>query len=402
MAQQDRSAHEFGGKVVRRRVLVIGSGTHFLSGISYYTHRLAVALAESDDVSVVLMRRLIPARMYPGNTRIGKPLAAFSYPAGIPAHDGVDWWGRGMLGALRLIRKQRPDVAVFQWWTGAVLHSYLLLAWFAKLSGVKVVVEFHEVQDVGELKMPLAGGYVNALLPLLMRATSGIVVHSEHDQDLITARYGQSKKAVALIPHGPYGDLAEASGEVIAAQEDGVRDLLWFGVIRPFKGVEDLVEAFDGLTDAEAATARLMIVGETWEGWTLPLEAAARSRHASRITVVNSYVSDADLEGYLARAFAVVLPYHRSSSSGPLAVAMAHGLPVVVSSVGGLVEAASDYAGVRFVPPQDVAALRDALREVLAMPAPRRYESPHTWSATSDGFDALFAEIGGHPGRMKR
>jgi glycosyltransferase involved in cell wall biosynthesis len=380
----------------RRRVLVIGAGTQFLSGISYYTHRLATALAERDDVSVILMRRLIPARLYPGHKRIGQKLAAFDYPAAVTVHDGVDWWGRGLAGGLRLIARQKPDVAVFQWWTGAVLHHYLILAWFARLRGVKVVIEFHEVQDVGELAMPLAGSYVNTLLPLLLRASSGFVVHSEHDQELIAARYGRLHKAVVLVPHGPYGALTEASVAVVAEQEDGVRDLLWFGVIRPFKGVEDLVEAFSGLTDAEAAGARLMIVGETWEGWSLPVEAAAASPHASRITVVNSYVSDADLEGYLTRAFAVVLPYHRSSSSGPLAVAMAHGLPVVVSEVGGLVEAARDYAGVRFVPPKDVDRLRAALHEVLAMPAPERYDSPHTWAATADGLDALFTEIGVH------
>lgn len=395
----DQVAGDSAATTSGRRVLVVGAGAHFLSGISYYTHRLAVALAERDEVSVVLMRRLIPARLYPGHQRIGHKLAAFDYPTTVATFDGVDWWGRGLLGALAMIARRRPEAVVFQWWTGAVLHSYIVLAWFARLRGAKVVIEFHEVQDVGELKMPLAGGYVNVLLPVLMRAASGIVVHSEHDQDLIDARYGRSHKAVALIPHGPYGDLAAASAEVVSAQEDGVRDLLWFGVIRPFKGVEDLVAAFDGLTAEEAAGARLLIVGETWEGWHQPLEEAAASRHADRITVVNRYVSDADLAGYLERAFAVVLPYHRSSSSGPLAVAMAHGLPVVVSSVGGLVEAARDYEGARFVPPQDVDRLRAALREVLAMPAGQRFDSPHTWAATADGLDALFIELCGPAGR---
>ena len=58
----------------QRRIAVIGSGTHFLSGISVYTGRLANILAERDLLSVVTMRRLLPARLYPGRTRVGARL----------------------------------------------------------------------------------------------------------------------------------------------------------------------------------------------------------------------------------------------------------------------------------------------------------------------------------------
>jgi glycosyltransferase involved in cell wall biosynthesis len=69
------------------------------------------------------------------------------------------------------------------------------------------------------------------------------------------------------------------------------------------------------------------VVGETWEGWTLPGEQIARSPRRDRITFVNRYVSDEELDGYLRGADAVVLPYLRSSLSGPLHVAMGYGLP---------------------------------------------------------------------------
>ena len=88
-----------------------------------------------------------------------------------------------------------------------------------------------------------------------------------------------------------------------------------------------------------------MVVGETWEGWTLPLELIERSPYRDDIELVNRYVTDQEAAGYFQRADVVALPYLRSSASGPLAIAQAYGLPVVVTAVGGLVEAAADYTG---------------------------------------------------------
>ncbi len=55
------------------------------------------------------------------------------------------------------LRRQRPDTIVLQWWTGTVFHSYLALALLARALGARVVIEFHEVQDTGEIRLPLVG-----------------------------------------------------------------------------------------------------------------------------------------------------------------------------------------------------------------------------------------------------
>ena len=104
--------------------------------------------------------------------------------------------------------------------------------------------------------------------------------------------------------------------------------------------------------DDEVERYWLTIVGESWEG----VDAAGmveRSRHRDRITLVNRYVTEGEADGYFQGADAVVLPYHRSSQSGPLHMAFGYGLPAVVTSVGGLVEAVEPYAGAVVVAPQD-------------------------------------------------
>src|SRR5215475_3444821 len=103
------------------RVVVVGSGWLFASGISHYTYRLSSALADDYEVGALLMRRLVPRRLYPGRNHVGAAVAGAAYPAGMPVYDGVDWyWGRSLTHALTFLERQRPTVLILQWWTGAV------------------------------------------------------------------------------------------------------------------------------------------------------------------------------------------------------------------------------------------------------------------------------------------
>lgn len=161
------------------RVMVIGAGWHMTSGISQYTYRLSEALTEQYSVSALLMRRLVPKRLYPGASRVGADVNNATYPDHIPVYDGVDWyWGPSMSGALKFIDQQRPDVVIFQWWTGAVLHTYLRLARYAARRGARVILEWHEGQDVGEAALAGTRRYVGALMPRLLSYVDAHVVHS--------------------------------------------------------------------------------------------------------------------------------------------------------------------------------------------------------------------------------
>jgi glycosyltransferase involved in cell wall biosynthesis len=168
---------------------------------------------------------------------------------------------------------------------------------------------------------------------------------------------------------------------------------LYFGVIRPFKGVEDIVSALELMTPEEVARFELTVVGETWENWTLPGERIAASRYRDRIRFINRYVHDEEVGKLFAAADVVVLPYHRSSVSGPLQLTMAQGLPVVVSAVGGLVEATEGYEGAIQVPPRDPAALRQALDAAYELRG-RRFTPVTSWERTIEGYGRLFEALG--------
>lgn len=376
------------------RICVVGSGTKFLSGISYFTMHLAASLAQQVDVSVILMRRLIPRFLYPGRERVGSKLTSVTYPIDLPVFDGVDWfWIPSMFRAILFLRRQRPTHLVCQWWTGAVLHSFLLLALVARVLGARVIVEFHEVQDPGESRFAPARWYVSCFAGLLMRTASGFVIHSEFDRLHLEERFKIGRRPIVVIPHGPYDHHDVDNAEPLREAPDDVLNLLFFGTIRPYKGLEDLVEAFEEVCDREPDRFWLTVVGETWEGWTAPLEMIRSSRYRDRITLRNRYVTDEEVDRWFAGADAVVLPYRRSSASGPLHLSMNTGLPTVVTAVGGLPEAASDYPGALFVAPSDAGDLAQGLRRVAELRG-QTFQDPHSWARSSERLLSLLASGG--------
>jgi glycosyltransferase involved in cell wall biosynthesis len=378
------------GPAARRAVCLVGPGWRFTSGISYYTCRLAGALADHHEVSVILMRQLLPRRLYPGRERVGQPRARATYQAGVPVCDGVNWWwGRSLARALSFLRSRRPEVLVLQWWTATVLHTYLVLALTGRLLGARVVVELHELQDSGEGRVPLVRWYGRRGLGLLLRLAQGCVVHSAADRAELVAEYGSRAMRVTIAPHASFDQYRaltrqfagheDAISAVTQAPRDGTVNLLFFGTIRPYKGLESLLRVFNRLTPQEASGLWLTVVGETWEGCTEPARLIAASPHRDRISFVNDYVADEVVSAAFGHADIVVLPYRRSSSSGPLHVAMNWGLPVVVTRVGGLPEAAAGYRGSVFVAPGDDDELETGIRRAAGL-AGRRFEDPRDWA----------------------
>ncbi|MBV9092084.1 MAG: glycosyltransferase [Mycobacteriaceae bacterium] len=358
---------------------------------------MAGALVDCHDVSVVLLDRLIPRRLYPGADRVGHDLTALRYDPRVRVIAEVDWyWGPAITGLARLLRAERPDVIVLQWWTAATLHTYLLLSRLAARNGIPVVIEFHEIQDTGESGIPLVAPYCRRYLKRLVRRASGALVHTDFDVQQLKSVLGTDvldALAVRVAPHGPYDHIgklprrSEASDD-LAARDGGPVRVLFFGLIRPYKGAEDLIYALDGMTDAQAAQFDVHVVGETWEGWTLPAEAIRASRHRQRIRFENRYVSDPEVAEYFATADVLVLPYRRGSASGPLQIAMSHGIFVVMYAVGGLVEAVRDYRGAILVPPGDIDALRDAILSIVARRG-QRFDDPHTWLPVRRAIESL-------------
>src|SRR3954470_9076258 len=254
--------------------------------------------------------------------------------------------GPDMLAAARAA--SAADVVHFQWLAVQPADALLLRAFRRPL-----VLTAHDVVPREARPGQRAGQR------RLYERVDAIVVHSEHGRDRLGGRLGVPEAKIAVIPHGvltPVGDdglppeLAGVEGPVV----------LFFGLIRPYKGLDVLLDAWRGVEGAE-----LWVVGMPRMDTSALRAAAPRG-----VRFVERFVPDGQVAALFARADLAVLPYREIDQSGVLFTALGAGTPLVLSAVGGFPEVAAAGAA-ELVPPGDAAALRAALTRLLAAPAAR-------------------------------
>jgi glycosyltransferase involved in cell wall biosynthesis len=195
----------------------------------------------------------------------------------------------------------------------------------------------------------------------LARKMDAVIVHTRQGAELLGG--GEN---VHVIPHGAFdhltrqtderplsGELAEVEGPVV----------LYFGVVRPYKGVDVLLEAFRQVEGAE-----LWVVGRPLG---VSMEHLRRLVPPGRVRFVDRYVSDVELPAFFRRAEVLVLPHRNVDVSGVLFTGLAFGKAMVMSDVGGFRELVTDHGVGMLVPPTDAEALAAAINRLIADPDER-------------------------------
>lgn len=380
-----------------KSVCIVGPSKRFLSGISYYTIRLANAMPMEKEVSVVCFRQLLPTFLFPGKSHVGKNISDLNFSPRIPVFDGMDYnnpltW----IQAYRFLKAQKPDIIVLQWWTSSVAHMQLLLKIFAGLlNKPKVIIEFHEVVDPFEESILPIRLYSKITGKLLRKNLDAYITHSESDKELVAKRYSISPEKIHVIPHGLYDQYGKLLDIKEARRNLSIKDdfvILSFGLIRKYKGTPYLIRAFEQLPSKILEKSRLLIVGEIWEDRKELLDQIKASPYHDKITLVDEYVPDEKVNLYFSAADVVVLPYLRASQSGIAHIAMSFGKPVVVSEVGGLKESMANYEGTFFVPPADVDSIKEAILSQFG--ERNHYEAPdQKWDRIINCYTELIQSI---------
>jgi glycosyltransferase involved in cell wall biosynthesis len=249
---------------------------------------------------------------------------------------------------------RQADVVHWQWLTVQPVDAYLLPR------GHPRVLTAHDI--VPREPRP---GQIRATKRLLERMDA-VIAHSEHGAARLRDELGLPADNVHVIPHGAFDYLTHLPDEQplppeLADVEGPV--VLFFGLLRPYKGVDLLIEAFHDIDGAE-----LWIVGMP----RMPLgplrELASEVR--GRVRFVPRFVDDSEISAFFRRADIVALPYREIDQSGVLYTALAFGKPIVLTSVGGLAEVAAQGAA-RAVRPNAPVELAAAIQELLDKPGER-------------------------------
>lgn len=369
MTQPNRSAS---GRV---RVMLIGPGPTTRGGIAQFNRHLAEALAEAQVETTLLP--LSP--VYPSWTKPGRQAPISSEPLPPRVHLAttrlVAWRPWTLPGAIRELRRRRPAVVIFQWWHPMFAPSYAAVAAAAHRFGARVAFVCHNAEPHERFV------FARSLTSLAIRQADSVLVLSEAVGETIS-RYDPHVHVVKLR-HPPYTNFFSAA-DPTASEEwrgriaaNGRPVVLFFGNVRPYKGLADLITSF---REVRAEVPALLVVAGTFfesiddyrrQVATLDLEEDVR--------LFPDYVPDSAVAPLLSLADLVVLPYRSGSQTGIAPLAAALGKPVVATDVGGIAEGPRT----RVVPPRDTGALATAIVESLRLPAPPRM-STATWSDWAD------------------
>jgi len=298
-----------------------------------YDHALCAALAaEGLDVA-----------LYTGQFRHGD----LPEPAGYERREAFYRSGRSRAARAGqhlpdMLRYRRTaleaDVVHFQWLTIPELDAHLLPR------GRPLLFTAHDILP----RERIAGSH--AAQRRLLQRFDAVIAHSRHGRERLIAEAGLDPDRVHVIPHGAFTHLADLPQAPLPPELPPTDRpvVLDFGLIRPYKGLDVLLEAWQGITDAE-----LWIVGRPRYDIS-DLQAAA----PASVHFVTRYVSDLELAAAFRRADLVVLPYRESEQSGVLATALAFAKPILATAVGGFPELAES---IDLVPPGDPAALHASI-----------------------------------------
>jgi len=269
------------------------------------------------------------------------------------------WFGPDSRGYRYLIhRLENTRVSSLVRTTGLLAQLALALM-LARRVGMRVVYTVHNLDrhrnhGVHDASLKQLGNR------LIFARADAVHVHSHHTAKAIAQLYGRAQN-VFVVPHGNYVGWYP---NVISRTEARLRlnlpsdafVYLFLGQIAPYKGLEDLVEAFVALGDP---STWLVVAGRVSRAYDSAYVAAVAQR--SRVLYRPGFVPDEEVQVYLNAADVMVLPYRQITTSGSALLAFSFGQPVVAPALGALSEIVPASVGVSYIP-TEAGALTAALR----------------------------------------
>jgi len=333
------------------RIALVGPAHPYKGGGARHTTELAHHLAKAGhDVIIESWHAQYPRRLYPGQQTVDVPEGE-PYPR---TYRRLAWYRPdGWLAEGR--RLKTADLVVFVLLTPIQVPPYLAI--MSTLGRTKTTVICHNV--LPHERRPVDVPLVRALLAWAGLVITHSAAQAAQAKDLAP---GATVRTVAMPPHLP------TTAPIRHNERGGVPHpahcrLLFFGIVRPYKGLDLLLRA---LAQAPSGVT-LTVAGEFWGGTGATEKLIADLGLAGRVTLRPGYVPADQIPALFAAADALVLPYREATASQNALLAFAHGVPVVTTTAGALAEQVRDGVDGLTCAPGDV---QDLLRVLTAISDP--------------------------------
>lgn len=345
------------------RIALIGPTHPYKGGIAQHTTQLAHALKRSGhDVVLEGWDRQYPAALYRGTLTV--PGEDPEVPEFENCRRELSWNRPGSW--LRVARRlRRADVAVLVVGNPVQIVPFLSMIPAWRSSGVRTIALVHNVS-------PHEGHFWDGpLMRRLIDSVDAVMVHSADQESAARAIGGQDVRVHELPPNLP---VKVEIPRIRRRSRTDPLNVLFFGLVRPYKGLDVLLEAMPRVSNV-----RLTIAGEFWSPREETQSAIARLGIADRVRIDDGYVPAELLPELFAAHDLVALPYKTVTGSGIIKVAFGYNRPIIVSDIGTLAEEIRGGLGLSFV-----AGSPESLADALL-----KASEPDVYNAMASAVDAL-------------
>ena len=315
------------------RIVILGTAWPFRGGLAAFNERLAKQFVQDGhEVEVVTFTLQYPSFLFPGKTQYSGEVApdGLKIVREINSCNPLNWIKVG-----KRLKREAPELLISCYW----------MAFFAPCYGIiqRIVRRNGKTRCIGLVHnmIPHEPSVLDkCLAPFYVKQTDGFVALSDSVvQDIASLDREQKPKTFSPHPvYDHYGEKMDRKDACVAlGLDDRKRYMLFFGLVRAYKGLDLLLDAFAKVKD-ELKDLQLVVAGEFYEDEDKYLAQIEANGLKDRVVVKNEFVADADLRKYFGVADLIVQPYRTATQSGVTQVAFHFEKPCLVTNVGGLGE----------------------------------------------------------------
>ncbi len=334
------------------KIVILSAAYPFRGGIANFTNLLAANLKQNNDVVVYTFTRQYPDLLFPGKTQMEpetgqKPITSIRT---LDSINPLSWKKTG-----KLIKRENPDLLIFNFWMPFFAPSFGTVAKIVKKnSGVKTLAICHNI--VPHESKP---GDVFLTKYFLSKIDYFVLLSEKVKEELLKLKPRANYKVLFHPVYSSFGNAVSKKEAKERLNIDAGKVLLFFGLVREYKGLDVLLEAIAKVKNQ--SDVKLIVAGEFYDSKNKYLRMIKDLNIEQNVSVIDKYIESDEVKYYFSAADAVVLPYKEATQSGIVQVAVNFAKPLIGTTAGGLKEIIEDNVNGFLVQPGNPDDLANAI-----------------------------------------
>ena len=374
----------------RIKIAIVGPAHPYRGGLASIMESMAREFqSRGSEVDILTFTLQYPKILFPGKSQTvdTPPPTDLNIRRRVSTVNPLSWISVG-----RELKLMRPDIVLMKYWTPFMAPCFGTIARMARSNGhTRVICQIDNVEPhEHHITDTLFNHYY-------LNSVDGFIYMSEQVHSELK---NYTSRPALFSPHPIFDNFGERVNREEACKKLGldpaVRYTLFFGLIRDYKGLDTLLDAWSKF---RRDGHKLLIAGEFYTSAEKYLKQIERLGIKDDIILHDFFIPDEEVRNYFSVADCVVLPYKSATQSGVTQICYNFCTPVIVTDVGGLKEIVPD-GRVGYVCPASAEGVHEALEKIYSEDNIARFAEAmqeerkrFTWKAMCDKIEELYSMI---------